>query len=211
MSGPRLDVDVYFDLVCPWCLIGKQHLRRALAQLDDSHPDVRVQVLWHSVQLVPDVPDHGWPFIEFYERRLGGRHQTQARQSQVVAAAAHAGAAIDFSRIVTFPNTAKAHRLVALGQRKLDSASQDRLLDRLFAAYFQRGEDLGDTRTLAAIAAELGLEPAATADALADSTAVCEPIAAPGVPYFVFNRRFALSGAQAPDVLHACMREAIGH
>ena len=211
MSGPRLHVDVYFDLVCPWCLIGKQHLRRALAQLDDSHPDVRVQVLWHSVQLVQDVPDHGWPFIEFYERRLGGRRQAQARQSQVVAAAAHAGAAIDFSRIVTFPNTAKAHRLVALGQRKLDSVCQDRLLDRLFAAYFQRGEDLGDTRTLAAIAAELGLEPAATAVALADGTAVCEPIAAPGVPYFVFNRRFALSGAQAPDVLHACMREAIGH
>ena len=163
------------------------------------------------MQLVQDVPDQGWPFIEFYERRLGGRHQAQARQSQVVAAAAHAGAAIDFSRIVTFPNTAKAHRLVALGQRKLDSVSQDRLLDRLFAAYFQRGEDLGDTRTLAAIAAELGLEPAATAVALANGTAVCAPIAAPGVPYFVFNRRFALSGAQPPDVLHARMREAIGH
>ena len=206
----KLHTEVFFDLICPWCWIGKHHLRRALSQLADSDPEVQVDVQWHSVQLIPDVPDGGWPFSEFYERRLGSREAVRARQMQVSAAAAQAGAAIDFSRIVTFPNTGRAHRLVALGKRHLDPANQDRLLDRLFATYFQLGEDLNDPRVLATIAAEQGLEPAATRVALADDAWALESPPLPGVPYFVFNRTFALSGAQPAELLHSAMRRVIG-
>jgi predicted DsbA family dithiol-disulfide isomerase len=207
----ELHVDVYFDLICPWCMIGKSHLRRALDRLTDSDPTIDVRVLWHSVQLVPGVPERGWPFSDFYERRLGGRAAAQARQAQVNVAAAQAGTTIDFSRIATFPNTAAAHRLLALGARYLDRQAQDRLLDRLFAAYFQRGEDLGDAGTLAAIGAEQGLDPDAIRIALAQRGPLPNAPGVPGVPYFVFAGGAALSGAQPADVLLAAMQRVIRH
>jgi predicted DsbA family dithiol-disulfide isomerase len=207
VSSP-LQIDVFFDLICPWCLIGRQYLHRALAQLADSDPDLQVHVDWHPVQLVPQVPQGGWPFAEFYARRLGGRAAVRARQAQVMAAAAVAGAVIDFSRIVTLPNTARAHRLLALAKRRLDGAGQERLLDRLFAAYFQRGEDLGDVRTLASIAAEQGLDPAVLQSAPLDDVRLENPAA--GVPCFVFDRRLAISGAQPAEVLCAAALQALG-
>jgi predicted DsbA family dithiol-disulfide isomerase len=206
-----LRIDVHFDLICPWCFIGKAHLRAALARLAGSDPAVRAQVHWHSVQLIPNVPDHGWLYAEFYERRLGGKDAVRARQAQVNAAATHAGVAIEFARIAIFPNTARGHRLVALAQASLDAAGQERLLDRLFAAYFQRGEDIGDVRTLTAIAAEQGLEPDATRAALVSTARVPGPHGIDGVPHFVFNERHALSGAHPAEVLHAAMREAVEH
>ena len=126
-------------------------------------------------------------------------------------AVAQAGATIDFSRIATFPNTAAAHRLLALGARYLDRQAQDRLLDRLFAAYFQRGEDLADAGTLAAIGAEHDLDPDAIRIALGLRGALPNAAAVPGVPYFVFDGRVALSGAQPSDVLLAAMQRVIRH
>lgn len=202
------NVDVYIDLICPWCLIGKSHLRRAIERLAETDPGVDVRVRWHSVQLAPDVPVEGWPFAEFYERRLGGREAAQARQAQVRAAAAQAGVSIDFSRISIFPNTAKAHRLLAVGAPQLANGL-DRLIDRLFSAYFQRGENLGDAATLMAIAAAQGLDPDETRKALATNGSLPTSHAVQGVPYFVLNRRYAISGAQPADVLYAAMRQTL--
>jgi predicted DsbA family dithiol-disulfide isomerase len=204
-----LNIEVYVDLICPWCLIGKSHLRRALDRLVETDPDVNVDLRWHSVQLAPDVPADGWPFAEFYERRLGDRHAVQARQAQVRSAAAQAGVSVDFSSIRTFPNTAKAHRLLALGTKQLDQSGIDRLLDRLFSAYFQRGEDLGDVATLIGIAAEHGIEADRAQGVLAERGNLRPSVDVQGVPYFVFNRRFAVSGAQPPELLHSVMRKAI--
>ena len=156
-----LKIDVYVELICPWCLIGKRHLASALAQLADTDPDLRVQVQWHTVQLIPQVPREGWPFAEFYLRRLGSPEAVRQRQAQVRAAAAQAGVEIDFARIERFPSTTLAHRLLAF------AASQpsvvDAMLDRLFEAYFQRGENIGDIDTLLDIAQELGLDREAAA------------------------------------------------
>jgi predicted DsbA family dithiol-disulfide isomerase len=207
---PRsLNIDVYVDLICPWCLIGKSHLRRALDRLVETDPDVDVAVRWHSVQLAPDVPVEGWPFAEFYERRLGGTHAVQARQAQVRSAAERAGVSVDFASIRTFPNTAKAHRLLALAANQLDPTGIDRLLDRLFSAYFQRGDDLGDLATLTAIAAEHGIEADQARGALAERGNLRPSVDVEGVPYFVFNGRFAVSGAQPPELLHSVMRKSI--
>jgi len=206
-----LTIDVYIDLICPWCLIGKSHLRRALRRLAETDPDIDAGVHWHSVQLMPDVPEEGLPFAQFYERRLGGKQAAQARQAQVRAAAARADVSVDFSRIATFPNTAKAHRLLTLGVQKLDAEGLDRLLDRLFAGYFQRGEDLGDSATLTAIAAEHDLDPDTTRAALTAGGNAGSSARVEGVPYFVFNRRYAISGAHPAEVLHSAMRQAVGH
>ncbi|UUZ65839.1 DsbA family protein [Polaromonas sp. P1-6] len=66
-----LRIDVYFDLICPWCWIGKSLLLQARERLAASDPEARVEVYWHSVQLIADVPEEGWPYAAFYERRLG--------------------------------------------------------------------------------------------------------------------------------------------
>ncbi|MBS0455621.1 MAG: DsbA family oxidoreductase [Proteobacteria bacterium] len=199
-----LSVDVWFDLVCPWCWIGKHNLAKAIDRLRQSDPGLHVQTTWHPVQLIPQVPQEGWPFDAFYEKRLGSREAVLARRAQVQAAARLAGAPIDYSRITVFPNTAAAHQLLSAGQAQLAPEAFDALLTRLFDGYFTQGENLGNAATLAAIAAAHGVDPHG-------ATAVEEPdaqAAAHGVPFFVFDRALAVSGAQSADVLWAAMRQA---
>ena len=198
-----LSVDVWFDLVCPWCWIGKHSLDEAVARLRQSDPGLQVQATWHSVQLIPQVPPQGWPFDAFYEQRLGSREAVLARRAQVQAAAGRAGAPIDYTRLTVFPNTAAAHRLLAAGKAQLAPAAFDALLTRLFEGNFVLGENLGDAHTLAAIAVAHGVDPDGPA-CLGESGAE----AASGVPFFVFNRALAVSGAQPADVLWAAMRQA---
>jgi len=202
----QLHIDVYFDLICPWCLIGKGLLKQALARLADTDPDVQVEVQWHSVQLIPNVPPEGWPYREFYLQRLGGADAVRARQAQVRAAAAVAGETIEFERITTFPNTAAAHRLLAIAVTQLQPAAFERLLQRLFEAYFQRGEDLGSASTLAAIAAEFAV---VLPSVEGEVPAVPPSGLVSGVPFFVFNRQRALSGAQPVDALFAAMQQSL--
>ena len=198
-----LSVDVWFDLICPWCWIGKHNLDQAVHRLRETDPSLRVRTTWHSVQLIPQTPPQGWPFDAFYERRLGSREAVLARRAQVLDAARRAGAPIDYSRITVFPSTAAAHRLLAAGAAQLEPAAFDALLTHLFEGYFVRGENLGDADTLAAITAAHGVAPDGPAVQAGPDLS-----AASGVPFFVFNETFALSGAQPADVLWAAMRQA---
>lgn len=212
MSRP-LHIEVFFDLICPWCLIGKRQLERALARLHAGRPDVEVSVEWHGVQLLADMPAAGVPFAEFYLRRLGSEQAVRLRQAQVREAAGAAGVDIDFARIARMPNTADAHRLLQRAAAIGSAAQVEALLERLFAAYFHTGEDLGDSATLLACAESCGFAAAELADCLRGdgspffSHAAAQ--AASGVPYFVFDRRLALSGAQPAEVLHGAMLEAL--
>ena len=178
-----LKIDVYVELICPWCLIGKSNLESALAQLAETDPDLHVQVQWHTVQLVPEVPSEGWPFAEFYLRRLGSPEAVRQRQAQVRAAAAQAGVEIDFARIERFPNTTLAHRLLAFAEHQ--PSVVDAMLDRLFEAYFQRGENIGDVRTLLDIAQELGLDR--------EAAAACSTPSRHGRPSLLQSRGFRCS------------------
>jgi predicted DsbA family dithiol-disulfide isomerase len=206
MQSGALRVDVWFDLICPWCLIGKRQLQTALRRLAEEQPGVAVDLHWHGAQLIRDVPPEGWPFAAFYERRLGSPQAVRDRQAQVRAAAEQAGAVVDFERITTFPNTARAHQLLNAARPQLSASDFDALLERLLAAYFWRGEDLGDMSTLLAIAQAHGL----STDAL--DPALDQPLppasAVPSVPFFIFNQRLALSGAQPADTLLRAIREA---
>lgn len=212
MSG-RLRIDVFFDFICPWCLIGKRQLDRALERLRAGRPDVEVSLEWRGVQLLPDLPAQGVPFAEFYRRRLGSEQAVSMRQAQVREAAATAGLDIDFTRIARMPNSADAHRLLqraaALGRPEQIEA----LLERLFAAYFHNGEDLGDPATLLLIAESCGFAFADLAGSLHGngrpfrSAAAAQAVG--GVPYFVFDRHLALSGAQSTEVLLGAMHAAL--
>jgi predicted DsbA family dithiol-disulfide isomerase len=204
----ELHIDVYFDLICPWCLIGKRHLNLALAQLAQEAPDIEVSLQWHSVQLIPDVPAAGLDFAEFYLQRLGSAEAVRARQAQVRAAAQAAGVELDFGRIKRFPNTLRAHQLFAFAARHLAADQLEAMLERLFAAYFNRGEDLGDMATVRAIAVEWGLDVSALQTWIDAGQGLPKPVGVPGVPFFVFNRVQALSGAQPPATLLAALQSA---
>lgn len=210
MSG-RLRVDVFFDFICPWCLIGKRQLEHAQVQFRSRHPGVQITTEWHGVQLLPQLPAQGEPFADFYRKRLGNAEAVAMRQTQVQQAAAEVGLAIDLSRIPTMPNTADAHRLFERASELGNVAQRDLLLERLFAAYFQKGEDLGCRETLLAIARSCGIDAQAVADCLlGDATPFAgSPGASGGVPSFQLDRRMTVVGAQPAVALLGAMSQAL--
>lgn len=207
-----LPIDIHFELICPWCLIGKRHLDSALQQLAREYPELVVEKRWRSVQLLPDMPQQGLPFMDFYRHRLGDDAAVRARQAQVRQAAAQAGVSIAFERIEVMPNTARAHRLLDSARRQLAPAQLELLIEQLFLAYFQHGVNIGDPDTLLTIGREHGIDEPSLVDAVADSSPIPPAAGAyssHGVPFFVFDNNIAMAGAVAPDLLLAAMRDAI--
>ncbi|NMG76427.1 DsbA family oxidoreductase [Aromatoleum diolicum] len=215
--SPVLHIEVHFDLICPWCLIGKRHLGTALAALHRLRPDIRTEIIWRSHQLLPDTPPEGLPYQAFYLHRLGSPAAVAARRAQVQEAARSAGIAFAFDRIQLLPNTRLAHRLIALASRQGYAERSAALIDRLFCAYFMEGENIGDQGVLLRIGSDCGLDSAALATAQS-ATDDCDrdqeltaedPREVPAVPFFIFNGHLPVSGARPPDALLEVMLQAV--
>lgn len=200
-----LMVDVISDVVCPWCWIGKRRLEAALAQRGSDNVTVR----WHPFQLNPDLPAEGVDRKSYLERKFGGPAAARDVYARVSEAGRSEGLSFDFERIARQPNTLDSHRLIAWAQQHQPVAT-DALVERLFAAYFVEGVDLGDRSELVRLAAEAGLDAAAAAQRLASTVGISEVVEADrrtrsmgitGVPFFIFNQRLAVSGAQPAAVL----------
>lgn len=209
----QLRIDVFFDFICPWCLIGKRQLQAAIDQLQDNDPDVEVILHWHGVQLLPHLPAHGVPFKEFYLERLGGESAVSMRQAQVRKAAHAVGVDIHFDRIMRMPNTAKAHQLFAKALKVGTPEQCEMLLERIFAAYFHYSEDIGDSSVLLDILNSFGFSEAIKNGDL-DPEVSSQPFISAntggkGVPYFIFNNQYALAGAHSADTLYKVMLEAL--
>lgn len=202
-SGTTLAVEVSFDLICPWCLIGKRHLDTAIGMLHKQHPEVAVEVTWRSHPLMPEIPKQGLPYAEFYLKRLGSAEAVRSRQAQVREAARAAGVEIAFDRIKVFPNSLGAHRLVALAQSQGGSTRAGAVIDVLFERYFVQGENIGDAGVLAELQAECRLVPSDVAESIAPARGMH------GVPYFLFNETVAVEGAQRPAWLLEAMLHAL--
>lgn len=205
----HLQIDVHVDVICPWCWIGKRHLETAITSLQERDAGLQVQVHWHPVQLLPDLPPGGVLFREFYERRLGSAAAVQARQAQVRAAAAQAGLHIEFDRIVRMPSCTLALALLAYAGAHGSSTQAHAVLDSLFAAHFQQGLDIGDAATVQAIARQCGRDGHESGDrAVPMRRAELTPQVS-GVPYFVFGQATAVTGAQPPqrrlEAMDACL------
>src|SRR5579864_1052821 len=147
-KNASVTVDVHFDFVCPWCLIGKRNLDAAISRLASLRPDVNVKVRWHSHQLLPDMPVGGVPYQAFYVARLGSAAAVAARRAQVQEAACAAGVQLAFDRIEVMPNTRAAHNLVAWAATTDAAFQPASLIDRLFTGYFMDGEDIGNPDVL---------------------------------------------------------------
>jgi len=207
-STEPLVIDVVSDVVCPWCFIGKRHLEAALAGLPEA---AGAKVRWHPFELNPDLPPEGVDRKGYLEAKFGGTARAAEIYARVREAGLRAGLDFDFEAITRQPNTRDAHRLIAWAQSRGDAGP---LVERLFRAYFQEGRYVGDRDTLAALAAEAGfdaeaarvwLESGLGADEITDAEARVRGLGITGVPFFIFDGRVGLSGAQPRQT----MREAI--
>jgi predicted DsbA family dithiol-disulfide isomerase len=168
-------VEIFSDLVCPWCYIGKRRLERAL----DERPGTILQKRWQPFELNPDLPAAGMDRMAYLAAKFGGLERARQIYGVIEETAARDGISLSFGRIRRTPNTLDAHRLVRFAMR---GTTADRLVDLLFEAYFVEGLDIGDRDVLVAKAVEAG----------------ARQMGIQAVPCFVFNRRYALSGAQEP-------------
>ena len=163
-------IDIVSDLVCPWCFIGKARLKGALALVKEKHPDVEFQISWLPYFLNPDTPKAGESYRGYLESKFGGAKEVDRIQANVAEAGRDAGVEFRFDRIATRPNTLRAHRLVYRVQSIGHHPDEvDALVERLFVAHFQRGEDVGDIETLVGIAAEGGEDKEDIAEFLASN------------------------------------------
>jgi predicted DsbA family dithiol-disulfide isomerase len=202
-------LDIWSDLVCPWCYIGRTRLEAALRTPGASAPVIR----WRAFELQPDLPPEGVEARPFYARKFGGEARVQQLFDQVAGVAAQDGLRLDFSKMRRAPNTRLGHRLVRLVDAGRPEAA-DALVRALFVAHFTDGLDLSRAEVLLEVAAQvepaLDLEAlrsgllgdAALDDVLADERLAGE-LGIRGVPFFVAGlqgpRPRAVSGAQAPE------------
>ena len=207
-------IDVISDVVCPWCFIGKRNLERALETWRDKHPDETPVVRWHPFQLNPQIPGSGVPRRQYLENKFGGPERAKEIYARVSAAGKRAGIDFAFEGIQVQPNTVDAHRLMHYAG---EHGRQDEMAEVIFRRYFVEGADLSDKETLADIAQEAGIirnEAAAYLATDADRELIAEQdrrartIGVEGVPFFIFNQRLTLSGAQPPEVIVEAMEKA---
>ncbi|MEZ5669127.1 MAG: DsbA family oxidoreductase [Alphaproteobacteria bacterium] len=209
-AARRVRVDVVSDVICPWCFIGKRNLEAALA----SRPDIAVDVHWRAFQLNPDMPRDGMERRAYLEAKFG-RSDGGGIYERVTAAGQRAGIDFAFDRIARTPNTVAAHRLIALAA---EEDRQDAVVEALFDGYFRAGRDIGSLDQLAALAQTAGLSEvaieklrgsdAAEADVLAEDE-IARQSGIHGVPCFIVDRAFAVSGAQPPETLAAALDHAL--
>ncbi len=210
MNERVLTVDVYSDVICPWCYVGKRRLERALKAWDG----VPVNIRWRPFQLNPTMPRNGMDRRRYLDTKFGSPAAAQAIYDQVSTAGADEGIPFAFARIARTPNTFAAHRLIWLAGHH---DKQDEMVELLFRQYFLEGGDVGSIETLSLAAAQAGLDQAATETFLTGDEGVGEVKAEEaaghrlgirGVPYFVFNGANALSGAQPSEQLLAAFRQS---
>jgi predicted DsbA family dithiol-disulfide isomerase len=212
-SPAPMQIDLFSDVVCPWCFIGKRRLEQALEHLAASgRPGPLPQVRWRAFQLNPGLPPAGMERSEYVSRKFGsGAAGIYAR---VAAVGSEAGIAFAFDRIARQPNTVDAHRLIRLAG---ETSQQDAMAETLFQAYFVEGADLSRTPVLLDLAQRAGLERSRAQACLSDEAtraAVLEEdreareLGIEGVPFFVFDRRLAVSGAQPAEVLAQAVERA---
>lgn len=204
-----LTVEIWSDVVCPWCYIGKRRFERALAELDaDVDVDLHFDVVYRPYQLDPTAsPGSSQPVFDAYVKKFGGPERAQAVIDRVTADAAADGLAFRMDRALR-ANSLLAHRLLWLAEQPGSPVDQHALKERLLRAYFIDGIDIGDPEALADCAADVGfdreqviafLESDRGRDDVASYLEQAAELGITAVPTFVVNGQWAIPGAQDPE------------
>ena len=195
-------VDIFADVVCPWCYIGEKRLQAALEQ----RPELQVERHWQPFQLRPDMPAEGADWLQFVDEKFGGMEKAGDMFSHVTQVGEELGIEFRFDRMTRAPNTVDAQRLILFANtRDLEWET----VHALYFAHFITGVDLNDRDTLVNIASQAGLEPDEARaflesgdglEVVQESQQVANQLGISGVPYFIFNNQFAVSGAQPVEI-----------
>ncbi len=211
MTGQVLTVEVYSDVVCPWCYVGKRRLEEAL---ESAGRQKSALVFWRPFQLNPTMPKVGMDRRVYLEAKFGGAAEMQVMQDRIAGAGTSAGIEFAFERIARTPNTFDAHRLIWFAQQQ---SRQDGAVEELFHGYFTEGLDIGDAGVLVSLAGRAGLDGAAVGrflqstdgvEAVRQEEARGRQLGIRGVPYFVFNGKTAVSGAQPVETFLSSIEQA---
>jgi predicted DsbA family dithiol-disulfide isomerase len=199
-----MQIDVVSDTVCPWCFIGKRRLMRAMA----LRPDIAFDVKWRPYRLDPTIPAGGMDRQAYMRVKFGDDPMKIVEMHKLIAAeGAKDGIEFDFASIQRRPDTLDSHRLIRWAEA---NGVQDDVVERLFIAYFENGEDIGDIRVLADIADLCGMDGVEVAEMLESDTdralveredQIAHEMGVTGVPAMIFGGKLAVSGAREPEML----------
>lgn len=214
-STRTVALELYADVVCPWCWIGDRRLAAALDIVRAEMPDVTFDVTWRPFQLDPTIPPEGRDWEEVIEQKFGGRARAEPMFERVAQAGAADGLDFAFDRITRHPNTVHAHALVVHAQQKgLDVWP---LVESLFAAQFTAGDDVSSPEVLVRIGAAHGLADGEVRDLMAKRTYEVDVqqsqreaarLGIQGVPFLVLDGRYGVSGAQPTSVFVEALKRA---
>ncbi|MDG2313239.1 MAG: DsbA family oxidoreductase [Alphaproteobacteria bacterium] len=194
-------IDIYSDPVCPWCYIGKRRLERTLSARDD----LKVDIKWHPYLLNPDMPLSGMDQTSYLIYKYGGLERAIKFQDIISETGQGERLALNFDQIQNTPNTINAHRLIRLAD---NYGLQNEIVEALFTAYFKNGEDIGDHGVLIRIGHSIGLDSKISRSYLSSNKNIsyvtsqdlrARRMNISAVPYFIINKKYAISGAQEPE------------
>jgi len=204
-------LDIFSDPVCPWCYIGKRRLERAL---DGIPPEHAPQIRWRAFMLNPDMPFDGMERNAYLALKFGSSQRAMELYDTIARAGYEEDILFAFGDIYRTPSTVMAHRLIGLAG---DRGVQTTLVEELFQAYFLKGIDIGDLDNLVDIAVKAGLpdddvrrhldSDNGTDTVLAEHN-LAQRLGINGVPCFILDGRYAVSGAQSPEVLQRMIESA---
>ncbi|WP_406073871.1 DsbA family protein [Micromonospora sp. NBC_01638] len=202
-----MEIEIYADVICPWCYIGKRRLDEALASYEGE-----VTVRYRPFQLDPSPVPEPRPLVEALAAKFGGKERAQQMVTHVTQVAAGDGLRLDYGRAV-IANTFDAHRLVSYAN---DHGRAAEMVEALYQAHFNQGVDVGSREALATVAGGIGLDAADArrfldsderVDDVAAELAAARDLGITSVPTFVLAGKYAVSGAQEVQTLLAALAE----
>jgi predicted DsbA family dithiol-disulfide isomerase len=208
-----LTIEIYSDLICPWCYIGRRRLGEALKRLELSEPP---NIVWRPFELNPDLPKWGLDRRTYRTAKFGSWERSQAMDREIAKTGKTLGLTFQYDRVLVTPNTFDGHRLLWWAK---ETGSQDALAEALFRAYFSEGRDLGKLDVLAEVAAEVGLSREHARHFLQSDQGRAEVLAEErearrqglnSVPFFFLNAIPTFAGAQPPGAFIEAFRQVLG-
>jgi predicted DsbA family dithiol-disulfide isomerase len=208
VTDQNVFIEVYSDVICPWCYVGKRRLERALHEMRET---VRAHVVWRPFQLNPTMPKEGMDRTTYLRAKFGSLETYRDMEHRLLEVGGAERIAFAFEKISRTPNTFLAHRLIWYAGNQ---GCQDAVAEQLFQGYFEEGLDIGSVPVLVELADRVGLKVAQ----FFESEAGLEEVKAEesaghrlgirGVPYFVLDKTYGISGAQPIDVFVSAMEKA---
>lgn len=206
-------IDIISDVVCPWCYLGKARLERALAAM----PGVDAEINWRPYMLDPSIPPLGVDRKAYMEAKFGTGPRLGEIHQQLVKLGREVGITYNFDDIKIAPNTMDAHRMIRWAAQA-GPGIQSKLVDRLFQLYFTEGKDIGDHKVLLDVGKEVGMDVSvlealmpthAEEGGVIEEIATAKKLGVTGVPCFVINQKYAVSGAQSPEIIYDAIKNAM--